>query len=69
MATLYMFRAPFAHRQEFRNCVCRLWYWHVDLCNEWWHNLVHGVMVNVVQYNVVVVVVVVVVVGYEISFP
>jgi len=29
-----MFQAPLAHRQEFRNCVCSLWYLHVDLQGE-----------------------------------
>ena len=36
IATLYMFRASLAHRQELRNCVCSLWYWHVDLCDDWY---------------------------------
>jgi len=34
IATLYMFQASLAHCQELRNCVCSLWYWHVDLCND-----------------------------------
>ena len=29
------FWASLAHRQELRNCVYSLWYWHVDLCNDW----------------------------------
>jgi len=32
--TLYMFWASLAHHQELRNCVCSLWYCHVDLCND-----------------------------------
>jgi len=52
IAKLYMFRTSLTHCQEFTNCVCSLWYRHVDLCNDWWHNLVYGVMVNVLQYNV-----------------
>jgi len=34
--TLYMFWASLAHRQELKNCVCSLWYWHVDLCDDWY---------------------------------
>jgi len=34
IATLYMFRASLGHHQELRNCVCSLWYCHVDLCND-----------------------------------
>jgi len=33
-ATLYMFWASLAHRQELTNCVCSLWYTRVDLCND-----------------------------------
>ena len=47
-----MFRASLAHRQEFRNCVCSLWYSHVALCNDRSYNFVYGAMVNVIQYNV-----------------
>jgi len=36
IAMLYMFRVSLAHRQELRNCVCSLWYWHVDLCDDWY---------------------------------
>ena len=51
-ATLYMFRASLVHHQELRNCVCSLWYCHVDLYNNRQYSFVYRAMINVVQYNV-----------------
>ena len=52
IAMLYMFRAPLAHRQELRNCVCSLWYCHVALCNNMWYSFsiekLHHVLLHVI---------------------